>query len=74
MKKLRRNRDVLSALLPLFKFFDIINSHVGEKIPENGDAQRQLLYASADHALHKVWNSCSSYLLDSSSYLSLCVQ
>ncbi|XP_057509883.1 5-amino-6-(5-phospho-D-ribitylamino)uracil phosphatase, chloroplastic [Actinidia eriantha] len=39
-------------------------SEEGEKIPENGDNQRQLLYASADHAIHKIlhWEKAESEL------------
>lgn len=33
----------------------IADSPAGKEIPGDGDAQRLLLYAGADHVLHKVW-------------------
>jgi hypothetical protein len=32
-----------------------LNCHAGKEIPEDGDLQRLMLYAAADHVLHKVW-------------------
>jgi hypothetical protein len=35
----------------------ILNFHAGKEIPEDGDVQRLMLHAGADHVLHKVWES-----------------
>ena len=45
----------LEILLPYrFQCF-FVKFYAGKEIPEEGDAQRLMLYAGADHVLHKVW-------------------
>lgn len=36
------------------RLYDCLDSCVGKEIPDDGHAQRLMLYAGADHVLHKV--------------------